>query len=283
MDNDDYGNFELDLMKSWQLRQDGEVVHVAARQQRLIAVLAVRGDSLRNFLAGLLWPEYPEAKALESLRVTVHLITRQTPGLVNKKGPMLSLDKRVNVDLHRIRAALKEAGKAGNGKADSGTAAALLQVLRDVDFLPGWYEDWVLYEQSRLRHDQLRAFTLISHRFADMDDYEAAADAAVAALELEPLYESAVRILVTSELAQGNLATALLAYDRYQEQLQREMGVAPSEGLRHLMSGIRPQAPAGTTGNTGVREPLVAVLGGGVVASGAVGNRLGQQPLMHNA
>lgn len=283
MDNDDYGNFELDLLKSWQLRQDGEVVHVAARQQRLIAVLAVRGDSLRNFLAGLLWPEYPETKALESLRVTVHLITRQIPGLINKKGPLLSLDKRVNVDLHRIRAALKDAGKADNGGGDNGTAA-LLQDLRDVDFLPGWYEDWVLFEQSRLRHDQLRAFTLISHRFADTGDYEAAADAAVAALELEPLYESAVRILVTSELAQGNLATALLAYDRYQEQLQRDMGVAPSEGLRHLMSGIRPQAPAsGVTGNTAAEEPLVAVLGSGVVASSAVGSGLGQQPLMHNA
>jgi hypothetical protein len=52
MGNDDYGIFELDLMRSWQLRQDGEVVHVAARQQRLIAALAVRGASLRNFLAG---------------------------------------------------------------------------------------------------------------------------------------------------------------------------------------------------------------------------------------
>jgi DNA-binding SARP family transcriptional activator len=255
------------------------VVHVAARQQRLIAVLAVRGDSLRNFLAGLLWPEYPEAKALESLRVTVHLITRQIPGLVIKKGPLLSLDKRVNVDLHRIRAALKEAGKADNGTASSGTAAELLRDLRDVDFLPGWYEDWVLFEQSRLRHDQLRAFTLISHRFADAGDYGAAADAAVAALELEPLYESAVRVLITSELAQGNLATALLAYDRYQDQLQRDMGVMPSEGLRHLMSGIRPQAPsAGSAG----QEPLVAVLGG-AVGGGAVGSGLGQQPLMHNA
>jgi DNA-binding SARP family transcriptional activator len=174
---------------------------------------------------------------------------------------------------------LKEAGTADNGTAGNGTATKLLQDLRDVDFLPGWYEDWVLFEQSRLRHDQLRAFTLISHRFADAGDYGAAADAAVAALELEPLYESAVRVLITSELAQGNLATALLAFDRYEEQLQRDMGVTPSEGLRHLMSGIRPPAPSPDTAG---QEPLVAVLGGGVVGGGAVGS-LGQQPLMHNA
>lgn len=265
MDNDDYGNFELDLLKSWQLRQGGEVVHVAARQQRLIAVLAVRGDSLRNYLAGLLWPEYPEAKALESLRVTVHLITRQLPGLVIKKGPALSLDTRTIVDLHRVRTAIKAAGTA-----DHAAAEILLQDLRGLDFLPGWYEDWVLFEQSRLRHDQLRALTLLAHRFADAGDYGAAADAAVAALELEPLYESAVRVLVTSELAQGNLATALLAYDKYREQLGRDMGVPPSEGLRHLMAGIRPQAPSP---QLGAQEPLVAVLD----------RRLGQQPLLHNA
>lgn len=263
MDNDDYGNFELELLQSWQLRQGGAVVHVAARQQRLIAVLAVRGGSLRNYLAGLLWPEYPEPKALESLRVTVHLITRQVPGLVVKSGPLLSLDTRTSVDLHRVRSALKAAGTA-----DATAAGQLLQDLRGLDFLPGWYEDWVLFEQSRLRHDQLRAFTVIAHRLADAGDYGAASDAAVAALELEPLYESAVRVLVTSELAQGNLAAALFAYDKYRDQLQRDMGVPPSEALRQLMHGLRPQAAR----TSPAQEPLVAAAGG----------RLGQQPLLHN-
>jgi DNA-binding SARP family transcriptional activator len=262
MDNDDYGNFELELLQSWQLRQGGAVVHVAARQQRLIAVLAVRGGSLRNYLAGLLWPEYPEPKALESLRVTVHLITRQVPGLVVKSGPLLSLDTRTSVDLHRVRSALKAAGTA-----DTTAAGQLLQDLRGLDFLPGWYEDWVLFEQSRLRHDQLRAFTVIAHRLADAGDYGAASDAAVAALELEPLYESAVRVLVTSELAQGNLAAALFAYDKYRDQLQRDMGVPPSEALRQLIHGLRPQAAR----TSPAQEPLVAA-----------GGRLGQQPLLHN-
>jgi DNA-binding SARP family transcriptional activator len=96
-------------MRSWQLRRDGAVVHVAVRQQRLIAALAVRGPSLRNYLAGMLWPEYPDAKALESLRVAVHLMTRQVPGLLVKDGALLTLDKRVAVDLYRVRALLKKA------------------------------------------------------------------------------------------------------------------------------------------------------------------------------
>ncbi|MDQ0824578.1 DNA-binding SARP family transcriptional activator [Arthrobacter sp. B2I5] len=230
MGDDDCGIFKLDLMHAWQLRQEGRTICVAARQQRLIAALAVRGTRLRTYLAGMLWPEYPDANALESLRVTVHLITRQLPGLLVKSGALLSLDRRVDVDLHRVRAALAEAAKANNCDA-----ASLLPEIRDVDLLPGWYEDWVMFEQSRLQHDQVRAFTLVSRQLAARGENEAAADAAIAALEIEPLYESAVRELVMSELAQGNVASALLAYDKYAGQLQSEIGVRPSEGLSRLM------------------------------------------------
>jgi DNA-binding SARP family transcriptional activator len=230
MGNDDCGTFELDLMHSWQLRRDGEKVCVAARQQRLIAALAVRGDRLRSYLAGMLWPECPEANALESLRVAVHLITRQLPGLLVKNGPSLSLDHRVRVDLYRVRAALADAHKGSDGNA-----ALLLQEISDVDFLPGWYEDWVVFEQSKLQHHRVKAFTAISRQLAARGDNEAAADAAMAALDIEPLDESAVRVLIAAELAQGNVASALLAYDRYQSQLQADMGVGPSDGLRHLI------------------------------------------------
>jgi DNA-binding SARP family transcriptional activator len=261
MGNDDYGILELDLMRSWQLRRDGAVVHVAARQQRLIAALAVRGPSLRNYLAGMLWPEYPDAKALESLRVAVHLMTRQVPGLLVKDGALLSLDSRVSVDLYRVRALLKEAALSS-----AGSTWTTLRDLRNVDFLPGWYEDWVVFEQSRLRHDQLRAFTLAAREFAARGDHEGAAEAALAALEIEPLYESAVRVLVAAELAQGNLASALLAYDKYQEQLLTDMGVPPSDGLRQLIGQTaKPQAPHADA-------QLVPALDIG----------LGKQPLLHN-
>ena len=261
MGNDDYGIFELDLMRSWQLRQDGEVVHVAARQQRLIAALAVRGASLRNLLAGMLWPEYPDDKALESLRVTVHLVTRQLPGLLVKDGALLSLHSGVVVDLHKIRAVLKAAGLPGGDMV-----AANLQELRDLEFLPGWYEDWVLFEQGRLRHDQLRALTLLAGGFSGRGDHGAAAEAAAAALHIEPLYESAVRFLVAAELAQGNLASALVAYEKYHDQLLQDMGVEPSGALKHLISeAVKPHAH-------GAKDQLVPAWGSG----------LGQQPLLHN-
>ncbi|MDT0168446.1 BTAD domain-containing putative transcriptional regulator [Pseudarthrobacter sp. BRE9] len=258
---DDCGMFELDLMRAWRIRRQGEAVRVAARQQRLIAALAVRGASFRNYLAGVLWPECPEANALESLRMAVHLTTRQLPGLLVKDGALLSLDRRVDVDLYRVRGALKKA------QTGSGGASDLLQEIRDVDFLPGWYEDWVVFEQSRLQHDRLRALIALSQRLAACENFEAASEAATAALEIEPLYEGAVRLLVMAEMAQGNVASAFLAYERYEAQLHTDIGVSPSEGLRQLIPdgvGRHSRVPA---------KQLIAPRG----------SSLSQEPLLHNA
>src|SRR3954454_14361835 len=62
-------HFQLSLFQSWKLCRDSCVMHVAARQQRLITALAIHGTRPRSYLAGLLWPESGEARALESLRV----------------------------------------------------------------------------------------------------------------------------------------------------------------------------------------------------------------------
>ncbi|WP_307424085.1 AfsR/SARP family transcriptional regulator [Pseudarthrobacter defluvii] len=224
---------ELDLLRFWQLRRDGEVVHVAVRQQRLITVLAVLGPRLRNYVAGLLWPDCPEPRALESLRVSVHLVTRQMPGVLAKLGPMLALDPAVHVDLHRVRALLQES-PAGLGL----TSRALLD-LRDAELLPGWYEDWVLFEQSRLQQDRLRAITGLSRALLAAGDCEGAAEAAAAALDIEPLYESAVRTLVAAESQMGNVASALRAYENYAAALGRDLGVLPSEALRKLIDAVQ--------------------------------------------
>ncbi|WP_457946091.1 AfsR/SARP family transcriptional regulator [Pseudarthrobacter sp. alpha12b] len=242
------GHVELDLLRFWQLRRDGEIVHVAVRQQRLITALAVRGPRLRNYVAGLLWPDCPEPRAMESLRVSVHLVTRQIPGVLAKEGSMLALDPAVQVDLYRVRALLQESSAGpgpgpgaglgpGPGPRYGPTARALLD-LRDAELLPGWYEDWVLFEQSRLQQDRLRALTTLSRSLLQAGDCEGAAEAAAAALEIEPLYESAVRALVTAELGMGNSVSALHAYENYAAALRKDMGVLPSEALKKLIAAV---------------------------------------------
>ena len=107
--------------------------------------------------------------------------------------------------------------------------------------LPGWYDDWVLFEQSRLRQDRLHAFQIIARESLARCDYESALEASEAALELEPLYESAVGILIQAEKLQGNTAAALRAFERYQAELKEDVGLVPSEAIRRLVADISSQ------------------------------------------
>jgi DNA-binding SARP family transcriptional activator len=182
----------------------------------------------------MLWPESPEVRGMESLRVSVHIVSRQVLGLLVNDGAMLALSDDVEVDLYRARAELQEL-IAG---ASSNVVTSLLN-LRDTGLLPGWYEDWVIFDQNRLLHDRLRAFTVLSEASLACRDYSSAAAAAEAALEIEPLYESSVRLLIRAELGLGNIAAALRTFEKYQTKLQHDLGLLPSEHVRELIAEAR--------------------------------------------
>lgn len=224
--------FQLSLLQSWQLRRGSDVVHLAARQQRLITALAIHGARRRSYLAGLLWPDNSDPKALESLRVSVHLVSRQAPGLLTIDGSILALSSLVDVDLYDVRARIRQLREEGL----NGNVASCLDQLRHPDLLPDWYDDWVLFEQSRLQQGRLHAFHIIGRELLARCDYEAAVEALEAALELEPLYESAVGLLIQAEIQQGNNAAAFRAYEKYRRKLSDEMGLVPSEAIRRLLS-----------------------------------------------
>ena len=235
MGSGDFCHFQLSLFQSWKLRSDSWIMHVAARQQRLITALAIHGPRPRSYLVGLLWPESAESRAMESLRVSMHLVSRQVPGLLVNGGAELSLSELVEVDLHRVRSCMRELGETG---LPGTNVASSLNLLRDAELLPGWYDDWVLFEQSRLRQDRLHAFHIIARESLARSDFEVALEASEAALELEPLYESAVGLLIQAQRLQGNNAAALRAFETYRAKLSEDMGLAPSEGIRRLVADV---------------------------------------------
>ena len=149
-------------------------------------------------------------------------------------GAELSLSDLVDVDLHRVRSCVRELSQTGL----NGNAASSLNLLRDAELLPVWYDDWVLFEQSRLRQDRLHAFHIIGRESLARRDFEAALEASEAALELEPLCESAVGLLIQAQRQHGNNAAALRAFEKYRTKLYDDMGLAPSEGIRRLVADI---------------------------------------------
>ncbi|MDR7081014.1 DNA-binding SARP family transcriptional activator [Arthrobacter ginsengisoli] len=63
-------------------------------------------------------------------------------------------------------------------------------------------------------------------------------EASEAALDLEPIYESALGLFIRAERQQGNNAAALRAFEHYRTKLMDEVGIAPSDSLRQLIADL---------------------------------------------
>ena len=94
-----YGRTHLRLFGCWDLRVSGREVEIGRREQRLVALLALRGRRPRPYVAGTLWPATTETRAQASLRAAV-LHTRQAvPGLLDVGRASVALAADVTVDL----------------------------------------------------------------------------------------------------------------------------------------------------------------------------------------
>jgi DNA-binding SARP family transcriptional activator len=223
------GRWRLSLFGFWQLRRYGQPVDVGGNAQRLLALLALRGTQDRSYVAGLLWPEHTEPHAHGNLRATLSRLRRRSVDVLAVAGPALALGPDVAVDVHEFLAAassvLGPAGSAWNGA---------LSGLRADELLPGWYDDWVLLERERLRQLRLHALEAVAEQYLARGQPAAALDAALCAVTIEPLRESAHRAVIEIHLAEGNRAEANRQL-RYLTQLLRdELGATPSRLVRDL-------------------------------------------------
>jgi DNA-binding SARP family transcriptional activator len=131
--------------------------------------------------------------------------------------------------------------------SDLGRATALFQAL---DLLPGCYEDWALMERERMRQRVLHALEALSRQLSRMGRHAEAVDVALAAVDAEPLRESAQRVLFEAYIDEGNWVEARRAYHAYRGVLRRDLRIEPSAGLAQLvgLSEPRPTVAGQVTG-----------------------------------
>lgn len=230
MDGSGGRGWELKLLGYWQLRRNGQVVDVGIRQQRLIAALAILGARSRHFVAGRLWPDRPDVQAAGSLRASVYQVTHQLPRLLGSSNDSLYLDPEVAVDLHQVRRLISDIERTGTGVSPDA-----VDVLRCAELLPGWYEDWVVFEQERLQQQRLEALETLARHYLFIPDPGRAIAAARAAVTIEPLRESAQLVLFRGHLEAGNRALAVQSYEAFRTRIQRELGVQPSPRFAQLL------------------------------------------------
>jgi DNA-binding SARP family transcriptional activator len=225
---------QVALLGAFDLTVDGERVALPMNGQRLIAFLALRDQPLqRSYVAGSLWLDSTDDRAAGNLRSTLWRVNRQCR-LVAGSGETLQLDEHVVVD---HRAAVAQA-QVLLDPASSGCPSPR-QLRLFADLLPDWYDDWISLDRERFRQLRAHALERLAERLAEAERFGEAVEAALAAVAVEPLRESAHRALVRVHLAEGNRGEALSCYFAFRELLERELGLAPSEQLEGLVAPIK--------------------------------------------
>ncbi|HET7397288.1 MAG TPA: BTAD domain-containing putative transcriptional regulator [Intrasporangium sp.] len=226
--------WSLRLLDGWRLDHLGAAALVSQREQRVLSLLAMRGERTRSYVAGALWPESSEARAQGNLRASVWHLQHLTDGVVEVNGTM-RLSASVEVDLHALRAVIRDLA-APTTAVDVGHALGLLCY---DDLLPGWSDEWVEEERALLHPPRMRSLEDLTERLLDRHDLAGALDAAMRAVRIDPLRERAQRALIRVHLEDGNNVEAMRVYHAFRHTLYRELGVTVSDQLLDLVRPLQ--------------------------------------------
>jgi DNA-binding SARP family transcriptional activator len=263
----------LTLIGRFALWRGSEELAVAASGQRLIALLALKDRPVgRLHVAGILWPDYPMERSLAVLRTTLWRVNQSGEQVIAAAPSLLGLDPGIQVDVRDLIAFARRLAETedlpGLVALDSVSLADLVG-----DLLPDWYDDWLQDEREGLRQTRLHALESLARGLSAAGRHADAIQAALAAIRLEPLRESAHRTLIELHLAEGNRSEAWRQFQRCRRLLQEELGVDPSDSMRFLVEhlpgragppvehGSGPAGPPGLAARTAVPRQAPAAHG----------------------
>ena len=225
---------EVHLVDGFELVCEGRPVPCPLTAQRVLAFLGLHDRPLqRLFVAGKLWMDATEERALASLRSAIYRANRPAAPLIRVTDTRLALDDGVRVD---VREASSQALRLIEGDETDGVRGA--RALFGGELLPDWYDDWLIIERERFRQLRLHGLEALSLRLVELERFGQAADAALSAIACEPLRESAHRALIRVHLAEGNPSEAVRQFELFRQMLDDELGLAPSPQLARLMRTI---------------------------------------------
>jgi DNA-binding SARP family transcriptional activator len=187
--------------------------------------LSPRGRT-RDHLVGLLWPEKEEAKARHSLNEALRVIRRVAEDALVTEGDLVRLDPSVvSLDLDEVD--------------DLGRATEFMEGFSLSD-APG-FEDWMGVERDKRRVQSLERLATAAADAVARGDLVDGRVVAQRAMEVEPLHEPSVRVLMRIHALEGARAIALQVYDRLTELLSRDLGLEPDVETQELAKCIRDQ------------------------------------------
>jgi DNA-binding SARP family transcriptional activator len=232
----------LELFGGFRLMLGDVAVDVPYSGQRVLAYLALRSRPMqRVHVAGVLWPDSDEDAARASLRSALWRVPCRRL-VVAGDQVQVTLDDGVAVDVRQLESAARQ---VLGGDGDLGASGTPDLGGTPGDLLADWYDDWVLVERERLRHLRLHALESLCDRLSRQGRYADAVAAGLDAVAIEPLRESAHRLLIEAHLREGNRWEALRQLRACEAVLRAELGVGCSPMVRALLDEVELPVTAG--------------------------------------
>ena len=227
----------LTMLGGFDLRCRGERVTVPPIAERVVAYVALHdGPATRPNVAGALWLDMPDERAMANLRSALWRLRRIGVAVVQAVGEYLALAPDVRVDVHDLSAAARG---LFDGTLPIDTSQ-LDRLTSGGELLGDWYEDWVLVEREHFRQIRLQALERTALELAAIGSFGRAAEMALAAVATEPLRESAHWALISVHIAQGNRSEAIRQYCIYRRMMREELDLEPSSQMDALLGPVEP-------------------------------------------
>lgn len=212
----------------------------------LLAYLAFYRDRVhaREPLCELLWPDAPEKTQRNNLNMALSSLRRQLEPpplparsvIVADPATVRLNPAAVTTDVAEFEAALRQAGQA-RGAAERAGHLEEAVALYGGDLSVGFYDDWIVSEQERLRDRFLQALEELLSHWERVGDTPRALACARRAMRGDPEREAFHHTLIRLLAATGRTAEALRQFAECERALAAE-GDAPSPELRALIGQI---------------------------------------------
>jgi oligopeptide transport system substrate-binding protein len=264
---------KIELLGGIIARRDGQSIEAfeSDKTRALLAYLAVKRDKThrRETLAGLFWPEAPEARARANLNQAAYSLRHRLelpgePPLLLSERHTLELNPAFDLrtDVAAFETALASLRHCRDARVlcDACRAALIAAAdlyrgpLLDGFSLPGCaaFEEWLSLRREHLSRQAVEALRQLAACHEAGGDLAAAAAAARRWAELAPWQEAAHQRVMRLLALAGRRNEALAYYETCCRLLRDEIGVEPRESTRALVADIR-------AGRIRAREPAASL------------------------
>lgn len=232
----------------------GEVELGSPKQRSVLAVLLLNANSIvpTDRIIEMVWGDEAPRTAEHSVQIYIselrktlsnglssQLIDTRPPGYVINVPPdsvdTMRFERLVRDGLSAVRSGDPTRGRPKLEEALSTWASEPLADFAYEDFAQGY-----IRSLSELHSDALETLAAIELDRGDVDD---AREIARKAIDADPLREEPRRVMILALYQAGRQAEAVRHFAEYRDLLAEELGIEPSEPMRHLEERILLQDP----------------------------------------